>query len=56
MKILLIFKCGSCGSKYEKLVDNKTKVIDCLCGKKAFKQLSTPKFANNTTGKNASWK
>jgi len=55
MKITLNFKCSSCELEYERRIDSDTQTIECECGSDAVRQVSAPKFAGNSCGKNASW-
>ena len=54
MKKIRQFKCGSCQRVYEELTDDDVQVINCVCKKKAVRQLAMPKFLGNSCGKNAS--
>ena len=51
MKKYRKFKCGSCNKDYEKLIEDDIKTITCLCGSKAIRLISTPRYFSNTTGK-----
>lgn len=42
MRIMLDFACKSCGAVKEKLINHKEKVIECECGGKAMRIISTP--------------
>ena len=54
MKKIRQFKCGSCQRVYEELTDDDVQVINCVCKKKAVRQLAMPKCFQNTTGKSPS--
>lgn len=61
MKKAKSFKCAEHGIDrkpfiFEQFVFDGIRMIKCECGKDAFMQLSAPKFINNSTGKNASWR
>jgi len=55
MKKLRNFKCQSCESITERMVQDDIKSIECQCGNEAHRTLSAPKFTNNSCGNNASW-
>ena len=55
MKKVRYFKCTSSQKIFERWVHDTVESIDCECKAKAVKQLSAPRFTNNSCGKNASW-
>lgn len=51
MKKLRNFKCGTCRKEYEQFVEDAVDTFPCQCGKDAVKQISSPKYFGNSTGK-----
>lgn len=56
MKKIRHFICGSCQRRYEKLVGDEVLSVDCECGSKAARTLSSPRYFGNTTGKSPALK
>lgn len=54
MKKLRLFRCGSCGKQYEKLVGDDVQAIECECKAKAARIVSAARYFGNTTGKSPS--
>ena len=54
MKKLRYFKCSETKVVFERLVEDDTKIVDCICGGIAGRQLSAPRSFGNTTGKSPS--
>jgi len=54
MKKIRRFKCGSCLREYERLVRDDVMTVTCECKGKAVRQLSNPKYFQNTVGKSPS--
>ena len=50
MNKLRNFLCQT-GDTFERLVDDKTTQVKCLCGRPAIKTLSAPRYFSNSTGK-----
>ncbi len=50
VKRLFNFKCES-GEVYERYCCSEIKVATCKCGKEAKRQMSAPRYFDNTTGK-----
>ena len=53
MKVMRVFRC-ECGEVEELLICSSIGQVDCLCGEIMSRQLGTPKYFGNTTGKSPS--
>ena len=50
MKKYRFFKC-QCGNGEERYIDDNVLVVDCKCGGVMKRQISTPRYFGNSTGK-----
>lgn len=51
MKKLRYFKCASTRKSFDRWVEDKIKIVECDCGELASRELASPKYWRNTTGK-----
>ncbi len=57
MKKLRRFKCGSCQTEHERMVQDNIVVIACVkCKSKAARMLAAPRYFGNTVGRSPSAK